>query len=74
MEVLKLMMNHSDLLSRPYSPDLRVPAINLENFPQFLICKKILCFLFKAKKKIILRRLYRAFDESFVINGHKYER
>lgn len=39
MEVLKLMMNHSDLLSRPYSPDLRVPAINLENFPQFLICK-----------------------------------
>lgn len=47
MEVLKLMMNHSDLLSRPYSPDLRVPAINLDNFPQFLICKKI--FILKLK-------------------------
>lgn len=50
MEVLKLMMNHSDLLSRPYSPDLRVPAINLENFPQFLICKNFLCVLFKLRK------------------------
>lgn len=46
MEVLKLMMNHSDLLSsRPYSPDLRVPAINLENFPQFLICKNIYVYI-----------------------------
>lgn len=54
MEVLKLMMNYSDLLSRPYSPDLRVPAINLENFPQFLICKNYVFF------KIYLRRLYRA--------------
>lgn len=54
MEVLKLMMNHSDLLSRPYSPDLRVPAINLENFPQFLICKNYVFLKFICDGSIVL--------------------
>lgn len=42
MEILKLMMRNSDLLSaHTYSND-RVPPIHLENLPKILLCEYIL--------------------------------
>lgn len=60
MDILTLMTNNNcDRLRKTSSPDFRVPPINLDDLPQFLLGKRAPRFRFPA-----VRRQIKSFAES----------
>lgn len=47
MDILTLMTNNNncDILRKSSSPDFRVPPINLDDLPKFLLGEAEICFL-----------------------------